>query len=103
MKKHEVRGWIEETGVIAAVRVFSEEDALFAAQAVAEGGIPVVEIPLTVPDAAKVISHLVKRHPRMVVGAGGVRKVATARQCLDAGAQVSSRSGTSNVCVPPGL
>ena len=60
MKKHEVRGWIEETGVIAAVRVFSEEDALFAAQAVAEGGIPVVEIPLTVPDATKVISHLVK-------------------------------------------
>ena len=40
MKKHEVRGWIEEAGVIAAVRVFSEEDALFAAQAVAEGGIP---------------------------------------------------------------
>ena len=51
MKKHEVRGWIDETGVIAAVRVFSEEDALFAAQAVAEGGIPVVEITLTVPQA----------------------------------------------------
>ena len=86
MKKHEVRGWIEETGVIAAVRVFSEEDALFAAQAVAEGGIPVVEITLTFPQATQVISHLVKNHPRMVVGAGGVRKVATARQCLDASA-----------------
>ena len=93
MTKHEVRGWIEETGVIAAVRVFSEEDAVFAAQAVAEGGIPVIEITLTVPNATQVISHLVKNHPRMVVGAGGVRKVATARQCLDAGAQFLTGDG----------
>ena len=93
MKKHEVRGWIEETGVIAAVRVFSEEDALFAAQAVAEGGIPVIEITLTVPQATQVISRLVKDHPRMVVGAGGVRKVASARRCLDAGAQFLTGDG----------
>jgi len=93
VKKHEVRGWIEETGVIAAIRVFSEEDALFAAQAVAESGIPVVEIPMTVPQATQVISHLVKNHPRVVVGAGGVRKVATARQCLDAGAQFLTGDG----------
>jgi hypothetical protein len=26
MKKHEVRGWIEETGIIASVRVYSPED-----------------------------------------------------------------------------
>jgi 2-dehydro-3-deoxyphosphogluconate aldolase/(4S)-4-hydroxy-2-oxoglutarate aldolase len=93
VKKHEVRGWIEETGIIAAVRVLSEEDALFAAQAVAQGGIPVIEIPLTVPHATRVISHLVKNHPRMVVGAGGVRKLATARQCLDAGARFLTGDG----------
>ena len=93
MKKHEVRGWIEETGVIAAVRVSSEEDALFAAQAVAEGGIPVIEITLTVPQALQVISNLVKNHPRMVVGAGGVRKLGTARQCLEAGAQFLTSDG----------
>jgi 2-dehydro-3-deoxyphosphogluconate aldolase/(4S)-4-hydroxy-2-oxoglutarate aldolase len=86
VKKHEVRGWIEETGVIAAVRVFSEEDALFAAQAVAQGGIPVVEITLTVPQATQVISHLVKNHPRMVVGAGGSGRVRGARgDCGDSG------------------
>ena len=37
--------------------------------------------------------HLVKNHPRMVVGAGGVRKVATAHQCLDAGAQFLTGDG----------
>ena len=93
VKKHEVRGWIEETGVIAAIRVFSEEDALFAAQAVAEGGIPVIEITLTVPQATQVISHLVKNHPRMVVGAGGVTKPEAARHCLEAGAQFLTSDG----------
>ena len=87
MKKHEVRGWIEETGVIAAVRVYSAEDALFAAETVAGHGIPVVEITLTVPHATEVISHLVKNTPHIVVGAGGVTNAAAARQCLDAGAQ----------------
>jgi 2-dehydro-3-deoxyphosphogluconate aldolase/(4S)-4-hydroxy-2-oxoglutarate aldolase len=73
--------------------VFSEEDTLFAAQAVAEGGIPVIEITLTVPNATQVISHLVKNHLRTVVGAGGVKKVPTARECLDAGAQFLTGDG----------
>ena len=93
MKKYEVRGWIEETGVIAAVRVYTAEDALFAAEAVAGHGIPVVEITLTVPQATKVISHLVKNTPHIVVGAGGVTNAAAARQCLDAGAQFFTSDG----------
>ena len=43
-KSKNVRAWIEETGVIAAVRERSTENALFAAEAVAVSGIPVVEI-----------------------------------------------------------
>ena len=93
MKKYEVRGWIEETGVIAAVRVYTAEDAIFAAEAVAGHGIPVVEITLTVPQATKVISHLVKNTPHIVVGAGGVTNAAAARQCLDAGAQFFTSDG----------
>jgi len=93
VKKYEVRGWIEETGVIAAVRLYTEEDALFAAETVAGHGIPVVEITLTVPHATKVISHLVKNIPDIVVGAGGVTNAAVARQCLDAGAQFFTSDG----------
>jgi 2-dehydro-3-deoxyphosphogluconate aldolase / (4S)-4-hydroxy-2-oxoglutarate aldolase len=93
VKKHEVRGWIEETGIIAAVRVYSAEDALFAAEAVVKGGIPVVEIALTVPQATNVIAHLVKSIPNIVVGAGGVRKVGTAHRCLDAGARFLTCDG----------
>ena len=53
MTKQEVRAWIEETGIIAAVRERSKENALFAAEAVAQAGIPVVEIALTVPQATR--------------------------------------------------
>lgn len=93
MTKQEVRAWIEETGVIAAVRERSTENALFAAQALAQSGIPVVEIALTVPQAMMVISHLSKSVPGIVVGAGSVTNPEAARQCLDAGAQFLTSDG----------
>ena len=93
MTSKEVRARIEETGIVAAVRVYSAEEALFAAEAVVAGGIPVVEITLTVPQATEVIAHLVKKTPHIVVGAGGVTDTALARQCLDAGAQFLTSDG----------
>jgi len=93
MTSKEVRARIEETGIVAAVRVYSAEEALFAAEAVVAGGIPVVEITMTVPQATKIIAQLAKKTPHMVVGAGGVADTAVARQCLDAGAQFLTTDG----------
>lgn len=93
MNKQEVRSRIEEVGIIPAVRAFSAEDALFAAEAVSRGGIPIVEVSLTVPEAYKVISHLVQNAPDLIVGAGSVLDVETARRCLDAGAQFLTSDG----------
>jgi 2-dehydro-3-deoxyphosphogluconate aldolase/(4S)-4-hydroxy-2-oxoglutarate aldolase len=93
VKKFEVRGWFEETGIIAAVRVNSQESALFAAEAAAAGGVVVIEIPLTVPHAVKVITQLAKSIPGIVVGAGGVTNVAIAQLCLDAGAVFLTSDG----------
>jgi 2-dehydro-3-deoxyphosphogluconate aldolase / (4S)-4-hydroxy-2-oxoglutarate aldolase len=93
VNKHEVRGWIEEVGIIPAIRVRSAEDALFAAEAIARGGIPIVEITLTGAGAVKVISQLRKEIPNMVVGAGGVMDEVSARQSLDAGAQFLTSDG----------
>ena len=93
MTSKEVRARIEETGIVAAVRVYSADEAVFAAEAVVAGGISVVEITLTVPQATEVISHLVKKTPHIVVGAGGVTDTAVARQCLDAGAQFLTSDG----------
>jgi 2-dehydro-3-deoxyphosphogluconate aldolase/(4S)-4-hydroxy-2-oxoglutarate aldolase len=93
VKKYEVRAWIEDIGVIPAVRVRSQEDALFAVDAIVQGGIPIAEITLTVPSAIKLISQLRKGNPHMVVGAGGVMDQAAAQQSLDAGAQFLTSDG----------
>src|SRR5579872_6902741 len=93
MTRQEVRAWIEETGVIAAVRERSMENAIFAAEAVAGSGIRVVEIALTVPQATTTITRLAKSVPGIVVGAGSVTNPDSARQCLDAGAQFLTSDG----------
>ena len=85
MEKHEVCAKIQEIGIIPAVRTSSPEDALFAAEVVARGGIPIVEITMTVPGALEVISHLVKNLPHVIVGAGTVLDIETARHCMDVG------------------
>jgi 2-dehydro-3-deoxyphosphogluconate aldolase/(4S)-4-hydroxy-2-oxoglutarate aldolase len=73
--------------------VSSSEDAVFAAEAVSRGGIPIVEITLTVPEAHKVISLLVREVPEVIVGAGGILDVETARRCLDDGAKFLASDG----------
>jgi 2-dehydro-3-deoxyphosphogluconate aldolase/(4S)-4-hydroxy-2-oxoglutarate aldolase len=66
---------------------------MFAAEAVYRGGIPIVEVALTVPGAIDVIVHLVKNAPEMLVGAGSVLDVVTARLCLQAGAKFLTSDG----------
>jgi 2-dehydro-3-deoxyphosphogluconate aldolase / (4S)-4-hydroxy-2-oxoglutarate aldolase len=91
--RQEVRRRIEDVGIIPSLRVSSTADAMFAAEAVLRGGIPIVEVTMTVPEAHKVISHLVQNLPDMTVGAGGISDTSTARLCLEAGAEFITSDG----------
>ncbi|MGO4879509.1 MAG: bifunctional 4-hydroxy-2-oxoglutarate aldolase/2-dehydro-3-deoxy-phosphogluconate aldolase [Bryobacteraceae bacterium] len=93
MNRAEVRARIEEIGVVPGLRVSTPGHARFAAEAVGRAGIPIVEITMTVPGAIDVIADLAKRLPDMVVGAGTVLNVETARRCLDAGATFLTSTG----------
>ena len=93
MKRDEVRARVEEIGIVPAVRVSSEHVARFAAEAVAGGGIPIVEIEMTVPGAIDVIRYLVANIPDMVVGAGSLYDTETARRCIGAGAKFLTTDG----------
>ncbi len=93
MTRAEVRARIEEIGIIPALRVSSPEQAVFGAEAVNHAGIPIAEITNTVPNAAGVISQLVKRFPNMVVGGGTVLDTEIARRFLDAGAKFLTSPG----------
>jgi 2-dehydro-3-deoxyphosphogluconate aldolase/(4S)-4-hydroxy-2-oxoglutarate aldolase len=86
MDKQIARARIEEIGIIPSVRTSSTADARFAAEAVSEGGVSIVEITMTVPGALDVIADLAHSMPDLLVGAGTILDLKTARHCVDAGA-----------------
>src|SRR5438270_14005441 len=88
MDKKSVRDRIVEVGIVPVIRASSSREALLAAEAVAEGGIPIVEITMTVPGAVEVIRELAKSNSsKILIGAGTVLDAESARRCRDAGAQ----------------
>ena len=93
MNKQEVRARIEEVGIVPAVRFRSAEDARFATEAVSHGGIPIVEITMTVPGAIELIAELARNSPEVIVGAGTLFDKEAASRCLDAGAKFLTSPG----------
>jgi 2-dehydro-3-deoxyphosphogluconate aldolase/(4S)-4-hydroxy-2-oxoglutarate aldolase len=93
VKKEEVLAKILEVGIMPGIRTSSAEDGRFAADAIARGGIPIVEITMTVPKAIEVISDMVRSFPHVIVGAGTVLDLETARRCLDAGVSFLTSPG----------
>lgn len=88
MDKLEIRARLAHIGVIPVVRVSSPEIACIVADAVAAGGVPIVEITMTVPGAIEVIRDLTTNARNgLLVGAGTVLDLETARRCIEAGAK----------------
>jgi len=88
MTKEQVRERVLEVGIVPVVRATSAKKALAAAEAVAVGGITIVELTMTVPGALDAIAELVKRAGKdIVIGAGTVLDAQTAQKCFDVGAE----------------
>jgi 2-dehydro-3-deoxyphosphogluconate aldolase/(4S)-4-hydroxy-2-oxoglutarate aldolase len=88
MNKKEVADRIVEVGIVPVVRATSAKLAAQAAEAVCAGGIPIVEITMTVPGAVEVIRQLATTvGSQVLIGAGTVLDAETAQLCFDAGAQ----------------
>ena len=86
MTSQEIRKKIEELGVIPSIRVESVASAIFVAENVAAGGIPIMEIAATIPNSDKVIHDLTRRFPSLIVGSEVVAGIDHAQRHLDAGA-----------------
>jgi 2-dehydro-3-deoxyphosphogluconate aldolase / (4S)-4-hydroxy-2-oxoglutarate aldolase len=88
MTRAEVCRRIEAIGVVPVVRLSSAHSALHAVDALVEGGIAVIEITLTVPDAFSVIRELSARFgDSVLVGAGTVLSPTDAERAVREGAQ----------------
>jgi len=88
MTREETRLRIIEIGIVPVVRAASAKQALMAAEAVSAGGIPIVEVTMTVPGAVEVIAELSRGAGKdLLIGAGTVLDAEGARRCLGAGAE----------------
>jgi len=87
---------IAEIGIIPVVRASSAEEARQAVDAIHRGGIAIIEITMTVPDAPTIIRE-VSRHygDKVLTGAGTVTSAKQADACLAAGAQFLVSPGLS--------
>jgi len=93
MTRDAARARILEIGIIPSIRTSAADDARFAADTVVAGGIPILEITMTTPGAPDLLRALARANPALVVGAGTILDIDTARQSVDAGARFLTSPG----------
>lgn len=89
IRKYEVLRKIEEAGVVGIIRVDDIEYGVMAAEAIFEGGIPVIEVSMTHRGAVEIMAQMTARLGKkgLLLGAGTVADPETARACMLAGAE----------------
>jgi len=79
---------IEACGIIAIIRANSANELIEAASAIHAGGVDVIEVTMTTPNALQVISDVAAAYgDAVLVGAGSVLDAETARAVMLAGAE----------------
>jgi 2-dehydro-3-deoxyphosphogluconate aldolase/(4S)-4-hydroxy-2-oxoglutarate aldolase len=89
LSKQSILNRITDIGAIAIVRAETPEIAIKIAEACVKGGLPLIEVTFTVPNATLVFNALTKTFSEtdLVVGAGTVLDSETARIAILAGAK----------------
>jgi 2-dehydro-3-deoxyphosphogluconate aldolase/(4S)-4-hydroxy-2-oxoglutarate aldolase len=88
MTREQIKQTIVATGIIPVIRAAGVDAALQAAEAVSRGGIAVVEITMTVPNAIRVMEKVADQlRGQVLLGAGTVLDPETARVAILAGAE----------------
>jgi 2-dehydro-3-deoxyphosphogluconate aldolase / (4S)-4-hydroxy-2-oxoglutarate aldolase len=96
MTINEVVRRIGEIGIVPVVRAASVSEASRAVEAILAGGLPIVEITMTVPGAVEAIRETVKQYGgKVLVGAGTVTNAEQAGSCIRAGAEFLVSPGLS--------
>jgi len=87
---------IAEVGIVPVVRASSAEEARQAVDAIHSGGIAIIEITMTVPDAPTIIREVRKHYgDKVLTGAGTVTTAKQAELCIEAGAEFLVSPGLS--------
>jgi 2-dehydro-3-deoxyphosphogluconate aldolase/(4S)-4-hydroxy-2-oxoglutarate aldolase len=87
---------IDRVPVIPVVVLHDVAHAVPVAEALVEGGVPVIELTLRTPAALDCIEQIAGRVPEILVGAGTIVTPGQARQAASAGAQFLVSPGTTD-------
>lgn len=88
MSRHDDLTRVLNTGMVAIIRATSGDQLVSVARALYEGGIDVIEVTFTVPNAVEVLSAVRKDlGKKILLGAGTVLDPETARTAILAGAE----------------
>lgn len=86
--RESVTAALEQSGVVAVIRMKDPDKVHAVVDAIAEGGVRAIEVTMTVPNAVALIAALAPRMPKgFAFGAGTVLDAETAARVIDAGAQ----------------
>ena len=80
-------GILKTTGICPIMVEPKIEQAVPAAKALAQGGIPVCEVLMRNENSLKHLNNIAKEAPEVIVGAGSVLNVEQAKQVIDLGAK----------------
>jgi len=87
MKVEEIIRRIGEIGIVPVIRAANAAEASRAVEAVCAGGISIVEITMTVPDAPRVLREVARANSDFLIGAGTVLNAKQAEICIEMGAR----------------
>lgn len=86
--REEVARRLEAIGAAAVIRMQDADKLVRVAEAIAEGGIPAIEVTMTVPGAIDMIKKVADElGDDVLLGVGSVTDAETARKACDAGAR----------------
>lgn len=87
MPRIDILNTIFKEKVVAIIRLDEEGDIMAVVDALAEGGVKVLEITMGTPGALKWIAAIARERPELTIGAGSVLDANTANMAIQAGAQ----------------
>ena len=97
--KNDIYSDLKKLKVIPVITIEKVDDALYLADALIEGGLPVAEITFRTSAAAEAIKLLRNKRPELLIGAGTILTIENLKKAIDCGAAFGVAPGLNTKVV----
>lgn len=102
MSDKTIKGQLRAAGVVPVVTIVDAAQAVPLAEALVDGGLPLIEITLRTRAALEALRLIAKSVPGAIVGAGTIRRTADIDAAVNAGARFLVSPGTTHAIARAG-